>query len=528
MKQARQIFWNALLLTAASLLMRTVGVGFQVAVSNQAGAEVMGLYSLMSGVYGTALTLATAGIHLGVTRLVAESVSRGDTEGVGRVMKKASLYALLCGLIASALLLLFADRIGALWIKDTRTVPSLRLLAITLPLISLTSVFGGYFTAVKRPYCSAAVQVLEQGVRIGVTMHWLPLLAKGNTEQMLCALVLGGALAEILSFLVELPIYLLDKRRSFPKRTRQRGDEGRQLLRITLPMAVTALIRSGLLTLEHILIPEGLRKSGHSHALALGAYGCIQSMAIPIVLYPAALISSFSGLLIPTLAECRVQGFSRRICYMIGRVWSLALLFSIGVAGILLTFSTELGELLYPGTEAGRYIRILAPLVPIMYVDTATDAMLKGLGDQIFSMKINLLDAGLSVILVWLLVPRMGIGGYLVTIYLSECINTVCSIVRLLTLSGTKTRLFKWIYKPLLSIVVSTAIVRWGGRCLFPNATFTPIHFILCCVVTLLLYLLLLRLTGGIDREDLDWFATLFRKESRGSTETGGETVCPP
>ena len=59
-KRAGQIFWNAMLLTAASLLMRTVGVSFQVYISNRAGAEAMGLFSLMSGVYGFALTLATS------------------------------------------------------------------------------------------------------------------------------------------------------------------------------------------------------------------------------------------------------------------------------------------------------------------------------------------------------------------------------------------------------------------------------------------------------------------------------------
>ncbi|MBQ9132334.1 MAG: hypothetical protein IJX62_07685, partial [Clostridia bacterium] len=65
--QAKRIFWNALLLTAASLLMRTVGVWFQVTLSNRVGAEAMGLFSLMGGVYGFALTLATSGFHLGVT-----------------------------------------------------------------------------------------------------------------------------------------------------------------------------------------------------------------------------------------------------------------------------------------------------------------------------------------------------------------------------------------------------------------------------------------------------------------------------
>ena len=42
-RSAKRIFWNALLLTAATLLVRTVSVTFGVYVSNLAGAEAMGL-----------------------------------------------------------------------------------------------------------------------------------------------------------------------------------------------------------------------------------------------------------------------------------------------------------------------------------------------------------------------------------------------------------------------------------------------------------------------------------------------------
>ncbi len=510
MKQARRIFWNAMLLTGAALLMRTVGVAFQVRISNLAGAETMGLYALMSGVYGFALTLGTSGIHLGVTRVVAETVSCGHSDRVGAVMKKAAAYAGFCGILASLLLLFFADPIGREWLKDNRTVSSLRLFAITLPLISLSSVFGGYFTAVKRPYCNAAVQVLEQGIKITVTMQLFALISSSNTEHMLCALVLGGAISEILSFAVELCVFLIDRWRHFPKaRHTFDGNEGHQLLQITLPMALTAYIRSGLLTLQHILIPEGLRNSGRSHAHALAAYGSIHSMALPIVLYPAALISSFSGLLIPTLAECRVNDSKRRICYMISRVWALSLLFSIGVAGILICFSAEFAELLYPNTETGKYIRILAPLIPIMYIDTATDAMLKGLGEQLYSMKINILDALISVVLVWILVPIYGITGYLITVYISECFNTVCSISRLLSISGTEVRLFKWVYKPLACIVLSTSLMRWFLLKFTTGTPLTAWSLTLHCAGTLGLYLLFLLLSKSIAREDLDWLGTV-------------------
>ncbi len=511
---AKQLFWNALLLSSASLLIRTVGVTFQVYVSNRAGAEAMGLFSLMSGVYGFALTLATSGIHLGVTRLVVDSIGEKKSERVCPAMKRATIYALLFGCLSAMLLMGGADMIGTLWLKDARTVPSLRLLGITLPLISLSSAWGGYFTAVRRPYKNAIVQVLEQAIKIFATMQLLSWLLPFGVELTCCALVLGGVVAESLSFLIEFFLYLADRKKHFQKNDRDSGkSEGKKLISITLPIAFTTYIRSGLITLQHILIPEGLRNSGASHAAALIAYGSIHSMAMPIILYPAALISSFSGLLVPELAESSIQKSDRRIRYMISRVWSLSLIFSIGVAGILICFSKELGEALYPGTAAAKYIRILAPLIPIMYVDTATDAMMKGLGEQVYSMKINIADALISVILVWVLIPKYGINGYIFAIYFSEFFNTVCSITHLLTVSQTPVRLLKWIYKPLVSIVVSTSVLRavWSISSLYiPSKVLSIVlHF----TSTVIVYLLLLIFTKGLDREDLVWIRQLFSKK---------------
>lgn len=511
-KQAKQIFWNALLLTAASLLIRTVSVSFQVYVSNRAGAEAMGLFSLMSGVYGFALTLATSGIHLGVTRVIADAIGNRDEKKIPSAMKYATLYALGFGLLAMSLLIGFAEVIGEVWLKDLRTVRSLRLFGLTLPLIALSSAWGGYFTAVRRVYKNAAVQVWEQMVKISLTMYLLAFMLPGGIESTCCALVLGGALAELCSFLLNLILYLTDRKKHFPNRERLSFPaEGKKLCGISFPIAMTTYVRSGLITIQHILIPRGLRNSGASHSAALIAYGSIHSMALPVILYPAALISSFSGLLVPTLAECAVQKEDRRISYMISRVWSLSLLFSIGVAGILICFSEELGQLLYPGTQTGYFIRILAPLIPIMYIDTATDAMMKGLGEQIFSMNVNIMDALISVILVWLLIPHYGIFGYLIAIYFSELFNTTLSIHHLLCISKTRVRLLKWVYKPLLCIVGATVL----GKLLLSSL---PLP--LCggtvffhCVLVLAIYLVLLLLIGGVEKEDLFWLRTVVRKE---------------
>lgn len=513
MKQAKRLFWNALLLTCASLLMRTVGVSFQVYISNRVGAEAMGLFSLMSGVYGFALTLATSGIHLGVTRVVVDAIGEGREGAVIPALRRAIGYALFFGGLASILLSLSAPMIGKAWLHDERTIPSLRLFAITLPLIAISSALNGYFVAVRRVYKNAAIQVTEQAIKIFSTMYLLSFLMADGIEATCASLVLGGTVAEILSCALSVLLYWIDKRKRFRTRDPNAGKmEGRKLIGISLPVAFTAYMRSGLITLEHILIPRGLRQSGKSHGASLIAYGSIHSMALPVILYPSALISSFSGLLVPELAECRVQKSERRIRYMISRVWSLSLLFSIGVAGIMICFSEEIGTALYPNTETGKYIRLLAPLIPIMYVDTATDAMMKGLGEQVFSMNINIADAFISVVLVWLLVPRLGIDGYIVTIYFSEFFNTVMSIAHLLSISKTPVRLIKWVYKPLASIVAATALTRLLFSSFPLSQVSSALSILLHCAVATALYVLLLVLTRSIEKEDREWIKTLFSR----------------
>ena len=69
MRTKKQYVMNALLLTAVAFVMRTVSVAFNIYVSGRVGAEAMGLLSLITGVYGFAVTLATSGIHLATVRI---------------------------------------------------------------------------------------------------------------------------------------------------------------------------------------------------------------------------------------------------------------------------------------------------------------------------------------------------------------------------------------------------------------------------------------------------------------------------
>ncbi len=504
MKTKRQYILNSLLLTAVALLMRTVSVSFNVYVSNRVGAEVMGLLALVSSVYGFAVTLATSGIQLATVRTLAERLEQTGGADTKRCLRACLAYAAFFGTLATILLCALSAPIGIYALKEIRTVRALRMLSFTLLPISLCSVMNGYFTAVRRAWKNALVQVTEQAVKITLTGYLLVIVAPRTVEGSMLAILLGGAVSESISLLFNVLLYLFDKHRRLCTNSQKYGTRI-QVAKIALPVAVSAYMRSGLLAIEHALIPRGLKKFGAGSAAALAAYGALHSMALPVVLYPAALLSSFASLLIPEVTEQQSANNRTEITYIAGRVYQMTLLFAIGTAGVMLCLSGELGEVLYHSSEVARFIGALAPIVPIMYLDTATDAMLKGLGQQVYSMNINILDASISVVAVALLVPRLGINGYLVTIYITELFNASLSISRLLKITGFRPSLFSLVGRPLLAVVGATSILRILFTLLPMGITNTPQGLVLHILVAVFLYLALLFLTGGFDRTDRKW-----------------------
>ena len=476
---AQRFALNALLLIAVNLFMRTVGVSFSVYLAGRAGGEVMGLHSLLGGVYGLAMTLGSGGIHLGTTRMVADAMGRychgedfcEDTchRAIRLVLKRCLLYSLICSVGAGLLLLTAAPFMGRVWLGDERTVLSLRVLALTLPPIAVCACLGGYFTAVRRVAKSAAVGIAVQFLRIGFCAYLLTLWLPEGVEMTCLALVLGGALSEFCGLALTAGAYLWDRHTHLRVKEYQEpniaaeASSTRKLLGITVPVTLSACLRSGLLTLQHILIPRGLKQSGASWESALTSYGVLHSMALPVVLFPSAFISSFSGLLVPEVAESMARGDRERVARLAFRFVTPALIFSFGVAGIMGCFGRELGMAVYGSAEAGDYIRLLAPLIPIMYVDSTVDAFLKGMGEQVYSMNVNIIDAGVSVLLVWLLLPHMGLWGYVVAIYVTETLNTTLSLCRMLRMSRMPVRLWKQVFGPLLCAVGAATLCRVAG-----------------------------------------------------------------
>lgn len=508
--KTRTFFLNALSLTFTALIIRGVSVAFNIYISNKAGSEAIGLFSLLGSVYGFSITLATAGINLGTTRLVSDALGLGDISSAKKAASKALRYCIVTGSIATMILFSFSFPIGKYLLGDERSITSLRILALTLVPVAICSCLSGYFTAVRRVKINASFQILIQFVKIISTILLLSFFWNDDTEEACVILVLGGAIAEFVSLIITYALYRFDVTKHLKTTSVNalpNGEERgviKKLICITLPVTASACIRSALTMFQHVLVPRGLAACGKSWEAALSSYGALHGMALPVVLFPSAFISSFAGLLIPEVSECIVQKNESRLKRVSYRALTMALIFSIGVSGIMLFFSDELGMLIYNSHETATYIRILAPLIPIMYIDSAVDAVLKGSGHQVYSMNVNIIDTLTACIFALTLIPQLGIQGYIISIYATEILNTTLSLIKMLSVSKMHPKPMHQIFMPILCIVGATNAV---------NAILHLLHYQLSGIIdivlkislTIVLYIFLLLVTKTVGTEEKEF-----------------------
>jgi len=192
----------------------------------------------------------------------------------------------------------------------------------------------------------------------------------------------------------------------------------------------------------------------------------------------------------------------------VSRMFQLSFLFAIAVSGILLFFSNQISSVVCKSTDISLYIRLFAPIVPFMYVDNVIDGMLKGLDLQINSMRYNIIDATVTLALVYTLLPIYGIIGYIFVLYASEILNFGLSFGCLIKATDLNLSILNKIVKPVICIVAASALIHF----IMP---WVPVHspnitMISAIIVTILLFVWFLYLTGCLDSKDILFFKNIF------------------
>lgn len=503
-KKGKNLLTGALMLTGVNLLLRFAGTGFQVWLSGRIGAAGIGLLQLVLSVNMLALTLGAAGGRTTAMYLTAEALGRKRSADADRLLSGCFVYSSLCAGTVGAALFFGAPDLARSWIGTMEALPALRTWAAFLPVICLTGVMTGYFTAANRIGTLAAVEVAEQFCSILITASILSFTPAHDRAGACKAVVLGSCLGAVLTLGCLMVLYGLHNL----------GGDSRiptagPILRCAVPLAVADDLKAGISTVENLMVPRRLALY-HGVSDPLAAFGRVSGMVFPVMMLPAAILSSLAEVLIPELARCNAVGSKRRIQYLVRRNLRAALVYGLCCSGLLYLLTEPLCARLYPGEEIAPLMKRFALLVPMLYCDLIADAMTKGLGQQAACARYSVISNVLDVSLMFFLLPQYGVDGYFFSFALTHAVNFALSLRKVLSIGGVRLSPHFALLAP-----ACAAFAVFGGRCftgpLRRTAAFLGLFFGLCFYI------------GVLGKGDIRWIRGLIcggRKQQKTADAT--------
>ncbi|SFR95441.1 putative polysaccharide biosynthesis protein [Anaeromicropila populeti] len=509
------ILKGTMILTLAGLATRIIGFFYRIYLSNALGAEKLGIYQLVFPVYGICFTIYASGIQTAISKLVADQAGRQhylttQEQKESFHIKKILLCGLFCSittaLCLSVLLYHNASFIATHIIKEPACTNSLKVLSYVFPFCGGTACINGYYYGLKKSGVPAVTQLLEQFVRVISVYVIATYFGKGDAGVTCELAVFGVVIGEIVSNLynicslafVKIPAPADISHASLPV-----SKILFPLLKYSVPLTGNHLIVSLLHSLEAILIPTMLKRSGLSTSEALSVYGVLTGMALPFILFPSAITNSLAVLLLPTISEANAAKNQSAINQTTSISIKYSLVIGIFSTGIFIFFGRSFGDIFFHNQQAGSFLVTLSWLCPFIYLTTTLGSIINGLGKTHLTFINTICGLSIRILFVFYMVPNKGIYGYLIGLLVSQLAIALLDYLSLVHTISIKFDAVNSLLKPALIIFILGMLSQKTYH-FFQSGLHLGNAWILLIVCSLVLtfYLLLLFITHSLSAKD--------------------------
>lgn len=428
------LFIGTCILTAAGFASKILGFFYRIFLSHIFSEEALGILSLASPIVFLVHSICVSGIQSAITRFVASTYHHQKNQAY-RYLFSGMTISITLSSILSFLIYQNADFIAHTFIRETRCSILLKIVSLSFPLAATHACINGFFFGCKKTVMPALSQFFEQCIRILCVFAIFYYVTSHKIQPSLAITGIGILAGECFSAIFSsLWLVLHTSTEShFPNPTKFpiSYQHSSQIIKMALPISLNRLVVSLLSTIETTQIPSRLLVFGYTHSQALSIYGIFSGMAFPLILFPSALTSSVSTLLLPTVSEAQAKKDSKKLKKLLFGATSLSLSFGICCMCFFFLASDFLGAFLFHHETVGHQIQALSLLCPFFYSTGILNSMLHGLGKTATAFLINLLSLGSRLCIVFLCIPFLGFYGYLYGLTLCQFIQNLLLLLAL-------------------------------------------------------------------------------------------------
>lgn len=335
---------GAVTIATGGFVAKLIGALYRIPLTNLIGGYGIGLYQMAYPFYCLLLTVSATGIPSSISAIVSAETAKG--ERARNALRPALKLFFWIGLAGTALMVALAPILSFAQGESALTEGYIAL-APSVALVSVLSVFRGWFQGQNQMRPTAVSEILEQAVKVGFGLLFA-YLYRGNIQKAVAFLLLAVTISESVAVVFMVISY---KRVPAPMLLRKND---RVPTKEILKTSVFVTLSSALLPLSNLVESVLLVRLMDGYAEnAVALYGLFSGGAVTVINFPVSVCYGVAVASVPSVAKERGNGkekTKKSVLYAI----SLTLLISIPCAIGLYLFAPTVVGLVYRALSASE------------------------------------------------------------------------------------------------------------------------------------------------------------------------------
>lgn len=406
---------STIILIIGGLITKILGMVIKIINTRLIGLEGISLYMLIFPTFSLFMSLSQFSLPTSISKLVSE-----DKYNNKNLVFSSIPIILIFDLILIIIILSTSSFISNNLLHDSRCYLPIICISLVLPFEAISNMLRGYFFGKQRMLPHVISHVIEQIVRLSLTILLVPTLLKINLIYAVSFLIVVNMFSEFTSIIV-LSIFIPKSKIKYND-IKPNKNNIKNILSISIPNTNTRLIGNIGYFLEPILLTLGMSQSGYSINYITQEYGIISGYSMPMLLLPGFFTGAISSSLLPVISKANSTNNYSYIKRKLKQAISISLVIALPITVLLFIFPSFFLELIYNTNLGSNYLKALSIPFIFYYIELPLASTMQAMDMSKNVMIDNIIGITIKTILLYLLsLMHIGIYSYII----SSCVNII-------------------------------------------------------------------------------------------------------
>ena len=376
------------ILAAATVLTKVIGVVYRIPLANILGDTGNGFYGYAYQIYAMALMVSSLSLPTAVSKLVSAKMAVGQKRNALRVFACSMIFAVVVGLLVTAVVFFGADAISVHAMRSPLSVYALKMLAPGLFIVAIMAVIRGYFQGLGSMMPTAVSQIIEQLIRAVISIAGAAIFVDMGTkagekagEELLGPAygAAGATLGTVLGALIALGFlgfvlwtYRGKMRRQYRTDRSHKLESYQHILKVLVFTALPILFSTAIYNINQILdltiFNHIMEAQGFTEDEYMALQGIYSGKYDTLVNVPLSIPTALCASVVPSLTAAVATRSKKLVHAKIDQTLRLNMVITIPCGVGFLVLASPLMVLLYNDASATpAYLLMIGSVVVVLY-----------------------------------------------------------------------------------------------------------------------------------------------------------------